>query len=120
MMERSRWEYSRIQVLGTKKGILISVNGSRVSFSSVTEMLNSAGADGWEMVNMTTAIDSAAGDGLTEFAMKRPLFSPSVEARTPDEPSAMSQLEQLVRLHEAGTVGDDDFEARKAELLRRV
>jgi hypothetical protein len=70
---QSRWEYSRIQILGTKKGILISVNGSRVSFSSVTEMLNSAGADGWEMVNMTTSIDSATGDGLTEFAMKRPL-----------------------------------------------
>jgi hypothetical protein len=59
--------------LGTKKGILISVNGSRVSFSSIADMLNSAGADGWEMVNMTTAIDSATGDALTEFAMKRPL-----------------------------------------------
>jgi uncharacterized protein (UPF0261 family) len=27
------------------------------------------------MVNMTTSIDSATGDGLTEFAMKRPLVS---------------------------------------------
>lgn len=102
MMERTRWEYSRIQVLAGKKGILISVNGSRVSSSSLTNMLNAAGADGWEMVNMTTAIDSATGDALSEFAMKRPLFSPSAEARTPDEPSAMSQLEQFVGLHEGG------------------
>jgi hypothetical protein len=55
----------------TKKGPLISVNGTQVSKANLTDLLNEAGRDGWEMVGMTAMV---AGEEVHQlFLLKRPL-----------------------------------------------
>jgi hypothetical protein len=57
----------------TRKGPLISVNGSQVSSNNLTDLLNAAGADGWELVGAATVVDPGNGEVLMMYPMKRPL-----------------------------------------------
>lgn len=49
----------------------------------------------------------------------RPAGSPVVQAAAPPAPSVTAQLEELARLKEQGLISDDEFDAKRTELLAR-
>ena len=78
----------------------------------LTEAMNELGIQGQEL----TAEDQAAlsGDGPAPTAASPPSAPPAPAATGP---SYVNELEQLADLRDRGIITDEDFEAKKKELL---
>lgn len=99
---------SNIEVLlasGDESRTIITLNGSIMGIGPVQKRHL-----GGEMNRLRNAIEVAASQSATAGAV-----APSDAERDPAE-----QLRKLGELRDAGVVSDDEFEAKKAELLGRI
>jgi hypothetical protein len=76
----ARWEYYRLPARLDEKTWIIEYQGKEVPYRELTRLLNEMGANGWELVSVTTDVstEAAAGIGYTfttreAFYLKRQL-----------------------------------------------
>jgi hypothetical protein len=95
--------------------IWIAVN-TKEQFALV---LTTAGAEKQALVSKSRSdIENIIGDINRAIIMTR--RGQSYAAPQPAQPDVMQQIQQLAQLHQAGVISTQDFEAKKAELLKRL
>lgn len=90
--------------------------GSGIALGSITVFSGGAKA---EIKNMNKADAKALVDEVRNRLATRGVPQPAAVAQAA-APDALAQLKQLGELRDAGVLTDEEFEAKKAELLKRL
>ncbi|MFI7483059.1 SHOCT domain-containing protein [Kocuria sp. M1R5S2] len=112
-----------------EKGILLEESLEEFPISVISSMTIKKGSKG-ESLNFTasgntstiTGMMPSQGDAFAKAFSQLRTGAPTAQATapTPAAPDVLGQLEQLGKLRDAGVLTEDEFEAKKQELLGRL